>query len=170
MPAVRRTRRRPGENRERLIAAATIDFAIHGYRGSSTATIGTRAGVPQPHVYASFQSKRELYVAAAERVRESVQFMSAEGSDLCPASGVRVQSTVTALHSESVSHRADLPGAEICGSFLLQALASMSDPEIGHASRSLVTLTQQLLGTDQFAESLLGGAHYLMEVAEQSFG
>jgi hypothetical protein len=48
----------------------------------------------------------------------------------------------------------------------VQALASVADPEVGEASRSLVTLAQQLLGQDQFAESLLGGSDYLMEVSE----
>lgn len=162
----RRTRRRPGENRERLITAATIDFAIHGYRGSSTASIGARAGVPQPHVYASFQSKRELYVAAIERVRAALGALSPNGADTQPASGDRVPSNSTRLHRESAPLRADLPGAGVCGGLLVQALASVADPEVGEASRSLVTLAQQLLGQDQFAESLLGGSDYLMEVSE----
>jgi len=64
----RRPRRRPGENRERLLEAGIGEFGMRGYRGASTAAIAASAGVPQPHVYASFPAKRDLFLACAARV------------------------------------------------------------------------------------------------------
>lgn len=64
----RRTRRRPGENRERLVEAGIAVFGSHGYHGASTASIAALAGVPQPHVYANFQTKQELFLECARRV------------------------------------------------------------------------------------------------------
>ncbi|WP_416446743.1 TetR/AcrR family transcriptional regulator [Leucobacter sp. HNU] len=65
-----RSRRPPGENRERLIEAGLIEFGLFGYHGASTAGIAARAEVPQPHVYASFPSKRALFLAVVRRVAE----------------------------------------------------------------------------------------------------
>jgi len=62
----RRPRRRPGENRERLVEAGLIEFGLFGYHGASTAAIAARADVPQPHVYASFETKRELFLACLD--------------------------------------------------------------------------------------------------------
>lgn len=64
----RRPRRKPGENRERLLEAGLIEFGLLGYHGASTAAIASRADVPQPHVYSSFATKRELFLACVVRV------------------------------------------------------------------------------------------------------
>lgn len=58
----RRARRRPGENRKRLLEAGLVEFGLFGYHGASTSGIAARAGVPQPHVYASFKTKQELFL------------------------------------------------------------------------------------------------------------
>lgn len=62
----RRTRRRPGENRERLQEAGLIEFGLFGYHGTSTGRIAARAEVPQPHVYANFRTKQDLFLACLE--------------------------------------------------------------------------------------------------------
>lgn len=68
--APRRPRRRPGENRERLILAGIVEFGLLGYHGASTSAIAQRAEVPQPHVYASFGSKQDLFLACCRRTAE----------------------------------------------------------------------------------------------------
>lgn len=73
-----RPRRRPGENRERLIEAGLIEFGLFGYHGASTAGIAARAEVPQPHVYASFPSKGALFLAVVRRVAERLAEPTAE--------------------------------------------------------------------------------------------
>ncbi|WP_449277274.1 TetR/AcrR family transcriptional regulator [Leucobacter sp. GX24907] len=70
---VRRPRRRPGENRLRLLEAGLIEFGLFGYHGASTTSIAHRAEVPQPHVYTNFGSKQELFLACWEFVHDSVQ-------------------------------------------------------------------------------------------------
>ena len=70
-PGPPRPRRRPGENRERLIVAGISEFAARGYHGASTGAIAELAGVPQPHVYASFANKHALFLACAERAFSS---------------------------------------------------------------------------------------------------
>jgi len=67
----RRARRRPGENRANLIEAGLIEFGVLGYRGCSTAAVARRAGVPQPHVYANFANKQDLFLACLQFARES---------------------------------------------------------------------------------------------------
>lgn len=69
----RRPRRKPGENRELLIEAGLVEFGLLGYSGTSTAAIAARADVPQPHVYANFSTKQELFLACFERVANLVQ-------------------------------------------------------------------------------------------------
>lgn len=69
--ATRRARRRPGENRANLINAGLIEFGLLGYRGCSTAAIARRAGVPQPHVYANFANKQDLFRACLQAARDS---------------------------------------------------------------------------------------------------
>lgn len=65
---VKRLRRRPGENRDRLIDAGITLFASAGYHGASTSAIAALADVPQPHVYASFQTKHDLFLTCVRRV------------------------------------------------------------------------------------------------------
>ena len=66
----RRARRKPGENRERLLQAGLHEFGLYGYQGASTARIAARADVPQPHVYANFSGKAELFLACLDSAFE----------------------------------------------------------------------------------------------------
>ena len=148
-PVARRERRRPGENRERLIIAATAEFALLGFRAASTASIGARAGVPQPHVYANFKSKRELYIASIERVLELMR-----GSDLAVSIGWPAT-------EESV-----LSSSGIREGFLLQAVTAAADPEVGQVSCALVAQAQALLGPEEFSACLLAGVRYLLSESD----
>lgn len=78
--AIRRARRRPGENRERLLTAGVAVFGSHGFHGASTASIAALAGVPQPHVYANFQTKQELFLECARKVSTEIIQSSFDGS------------------------------------------------------------------------------------------
>lgn len=67
-----RARRKPGENRGHLLKAGLVEFGLFGYHGASTATIAARAGVPQPHVYASFRTKQELFLTVCEHAFDAL--------------------------------------------------------------------------------------------------
>ena len=58
--------RKRGAGRNEIMKAALSEFAIHGYTGTSTATIARRAGVTQPLIYHHFSSKRVLWQATLD--------------------------------------------------------------------------------------------------------
>ncbi|HVB07081.1 MAG TPA: helix-turn-helix domain-containing protein [Acidimicrobiales bacterium] len=53
------------ERRQSVLAAAVSEFAVGGYRGTSTEDIARRAGISQPYLFRLFGTKRELFLAAA---------------------------------------------------------------------------------------------------------
>ncbi len=52
------------ERRDEIVAAASIEFAVAGYSGTSTESIARRAGVSQPYLFQLFGTKKELFLAA----------------------------------------------------------------------------------------------------------
>lgn len=57
-------RRSTEEVRRALLAAATAEFAAHGYRGASTRSVAASATVSESALYRHFASKAELFSAA----------------------------------------------------------------------------------------------------------
>jgi AcrR family transcriptional regulator len=68
----RRQRVPAAERRDALIEAAVHEFAHGGLHGTPVDRIARRVGVAQPYVFSLFGSKRELFLAAVERVFELV--------------------------------------------------------------------------------------------------
>jgi AcrR family transcriptional regulator len=67
-PADLRRRQRRGENtRERILLAATTEFALHGLEGASIRAIARRAGVSHTRFVYYFDSKEGLWQAVALR-------------------------------------------------------------------------------------------------------
>lgn len=81
--------------RERILHVATLEFAEHGYRGTSLARVAERAGLSQPGLLHHFRTKEQLLVAVLElRDRRDMERFFADGGaaggpDL-PAALVRV--------------------------------------------------------------------------------
>jgi AcrR family transcriptional regulator len=79
------TRRSADERREHVIDAAILTFAAEGYHGASTTDIARRAGISQPYIYALFENKHDLFLAAyrqvAERIRERLVAAAEGGAD-----------------------------------------------------------------------------------------
>lgn len=124
----RRPRRRPGENRERLVVAATSVFASFGYHGASTVSIAALADVPQPHVYTNFSTKLELFLSCWERVFSEI------------------------LQSQDRQLPAHL------ATFLLQASAVAHSPDFAHTSlRSELREIRTSLGSEALGALLLSG-------------
>jgi AcrR family transcriptional regulator len=78
------SRRSADERREHVIDAAIVTFAAEGYHGASTTDIARRAGISQPYIYALFENKHALFLAAyrtvAERIRARL-VAAAEGAE-----------------------------------------------------------------------------------------
>lgn len=77
----RRARRKPGENRALLVQAGLSEFGLYGYHGTSTARVASRAGVPQPHVYANFDGKSELFLVCLSQALEILSSLSVDNDD-----------------------------------------------------------------------------------------
>ena len=58
------TRLTADERRTDVIAAASKEFAVRGYAGTSTQAIAERAGVSQPYLFQLFGTKKGLFIAA----------------------------------------------------------------------------------------------------------
>lgn len=54
------------ERRQQVLAAALRVFAVHGYYGSSTATIAQEAGISHSYVFKLYPTKEEMFVAVVD--------------------------------------------------------------------------------------------------------
>ena len=62
------------ERREQVLEAALEVFAEHGLSGASTDEIARKAGISQPYLFRLFHTKKELFIASAERcLRETLE-------------------------------------------------------------------------------------------------
>jgi AcrR family transcriptional regulator len=65
-------RKSSSERREAVLDAAVGEFAEKGLHGASTETIAARAGISQPYVFKLFGNKKNLFLAAVNRVCDRV--------------------------------------------------------------------------------------------------
>src|SRR5215217_6786810 len=68
-----RVRKSAEERREDILRVAIEHFAVGGYRGTSTETIARDAGISQPYLFRLFRTKKELFLACADRANERVE-------------------------------------------------------------------------------------------------
>lgn len=101
-----RPQRRSADSRRRLVAAATVEFAAHGFDGASTRAIAERAGMHQPQIIYHFASKEALWRAAVDalfaelqRVIDAVVATSSHPRDLL-AESIRAFVHFAAEHPE----------------------------------------------------------------------
>jgi AcrR family transcriptional regulator len=116
-----RTRKSAEERREEIVALAIGQFALAGYRGTSTDAIAREAGISQPYLFRLFKTKRELFMACYDVSHERIlgTFQSAargvSGADVLPAMGK--------AYVELLADKTQLL-------FQMQAYAACSDPVI----------------------------------------
>jgi AcrR family transcriptional regulator len=65
-------RKSSSERREAVLDAAVAEFAEKGLHGASTETIAARVGISQPYVFKLFGNKKDLFLAAVNRVCDRV--------------------------------------------------------------------------------------------------
>jgi AcrR family transcriptional regulator len=82
--AGKRTRLSSGERRERILAAASREFAAHGYAGASLRALAAAGEVTTPVIYDHFASKAELYAAVAQTHADALLARWAEPSPGSP--------------------------------------------------------------------------------------
>lgn len=85
----KRTRKRTGDNREKILSTAEILFAEHGYTGCSFRMISDASGINQGLLHYYFSSKQNLFskmfqIRAQEMISRRMQLLDqaeAEGGD-----------------------------------------------------------------------------------------
>lgn len=142
----RRARRRPGENRARLLEAGIIIFGTHGFHGASTSDIARHAEVPQPHVYQHFASKSALFVSCVEVV---VARLSAKNEQTDRSLDETTDVTPTVVHATN----------EDLLRFHLQAVTQLGDTHHPVESvSSLLTSLHDALSQPEWEQIVLSGA------------
>jgi len=143
-----RRRRKPGENRQRLLEAGIHEFAGAGFRGAATTTIAQLAGVSQPHLYASYGTKLELFQACLDVVLKRIIDEHAaapgdqvNGRDSCEAGG-----------------EASLENAQ----FMLQAIAASQEAALSDEVRQALETLRNVIGDVAWDRVVLTGARALL--------
>jgi AcrR family transcriptional regulator len=116
-----RTRKSAEERREQIIALAIEQFAIGGYKGTSTEAIAREAGISQPYLFRLFRTKRELFLACHDRADGRILDTFREA-----ARGAPQEDVLAALGRAYVELLADKTALL----FQMQSYAACSDPVI----------------------------------------
>lgn len=134
--ATTRTRKSAEERREEIIALAIEQFALSGYKGTSTDAIAREAGISQPYLFRLFKTKRELFLAchAVSDGRIFETFREA-------ARGVPKKDVLPAMGRAYVELLADKTALL----FQMQSYAACSDPVIqAHVRESYGELVREV--------------------------
>lgn len=120
MRVVRAARVKADQRREQILTAAVAEFGRHGLHGGSTTRIAQAVGMSQPNLFRLFPTKRELFIAAVERVvQQTALRMIQRGQD----SSQEARAAMRDAWFEALADR-DLM------SMLLQGYAACQDDEI----------------------------------------
>jgi AcrR family transcriptional regulator len=121
MTSPTRIRKSAEERREEIVAIAIGQFALNGYKGTSTEAIAREAGISQPYLFRLFKTKRDLFLACFDVVhgRIAETFESA-------ARGVPKDEVLQAMGQSYYALLADTTGQL----FQMQSYAACSDPVI----------------------------------------
>lgn len=156
----RRQRRPQGENRERLIRAGMQEFSRRGYRGASTTVIAQAAEVPQPHVYANFSTKQQLFVSCLER---AIELINVEWETLEPNENARNRAEDAALTRRyDIGHGGETQLRDACAALLYQAVAALGDDSIASEIRELL-VPLHTEHSELLDKLLCRGAHLLLQ-------
>jgi AcrR family transcriptional regulator len=120
-PGATRARKSADERRAEIVALAIEQFALGGYKGTSTDAIAREAGISQPYLFRLFKTKRELFLACNE-VSESRILETFRAA----ANGVPKAGVLAAMGRAYVELLADKTGLL----FQMQSYAACSDPVI----------------------------------------
>jgi AcrR family transcriptional regulator len=114
------------DRRELVLDAALIEFARGGLAGTSTDAIAERAGISQPYLFRLFGTKRDLFIAAANRCFANIsQAFAAAGEGL---GGIEAMHAMGESYEGLIADRENLLAQ-------LQMYAACDDPEIRECAR-----------------------------------
>jgi AcrR family transcriptional regulator len=135
-PDATRTRKSAEERREEIIALAIEQFALSGYKGTSTDAIAREAGISQPYLFRLFKTKRELFLACHD-VSDGRIFETFRAA----ARGVPKKDVLAAMGRAYVELLADKTALL----FQMQSYAACADPVIqAHVRESYGELVREV--------------------------
>jgi AcrR family transcriptional regulator len=116
-----RVRKSAEERREELIAIGLRQFALNGYRGTSTETIAQEAAISQPYLFRLFRTKRELFLACVDANHDRLEATFARAAEEAPP-----DRAIEAMGHAYVELLSDSTALQ----FQMQSYAACSDPVI----------------------------------------
>jgi AcrR family transcriptional regulator len=124
-----------------VLDAATVEFATKGLHGASTDDIAHAAGISQPYLFRLFGTKKELYLATAQRTTNRLYEVFADASR--GKTGTEALDAMGKVYTTTIADRNHLM-------LMLKCWASCDDPEICDVVRScwrdLVDLAERTSG------------------------
>jgi len=96
------------ERREAVIDAAITEFAERGLHGTATEDIARRAGISQPYIFRLFGTKKDLFLAAANRVCDRITAMFEQAASQAEADGVDVLEAMGTSFYQLIADREEL--------------------------------------------------------------
>lgn len=124
-----------------VLDAATREFGIRGLHGASTETIAKAAGISQPYLFRLFGSKKDLYLAAAQRCIDELYAVFERAAT--GKSGEAALQAMGQAYTELMQDRDRLM-------LMLKSWTSCDDPDIARITRDswrdLVDLAERTSG------------------------
>ncbi|MGH8890595.1 MAG: TetR/AcrR family transcriptional regulator [Acidothermaceae bacterium] len=121
------TRMSAEDRRDQVLDAALIEFAQGGLAGTSTEAIASRVGISQPYLFRLFSTKKELFVATAQRCFDNIAATFA-----LAAGGLAGEAAIAAMGNSYKTLLADRNNLLA----QLQMYAACDDPEIRDCVRA----------------------------------
>lgn len=135
--------------RERLIDAALVEFASHGFGGASTRSIAERAGAHQPQINYHFSSKAELWKAVLLKLLAELDDLIVIPPDASPRQAMEI---VIRAIVEMAAVRPELNRIMVHeGTHPSARLEWLVDTQLRTRSRALVGVWEQLLASGEAA-------------------
>ena len=94
--------------RERILDAAVLEIARHGYYGTTVSTIAQRAGVADGTIYLYFKNKEDLLVSIFERAMGRFSAQAQQIVDEAGATSEEKLRRIVALHLSLLGEDRDL--------------------------------------------------------------
>jgi AcrR family transcriptional regulator len=130
-------RRSAAERREEILAIAVRHFAEGGYNGTSTEAIAREAGISQPYLFRLFRTKRELFIACADRACDRVREVFRRVAADAPP-GEKLERMGEAYIEELLPERTEIL-------MLMQSYVAGAEPEIqAHVRDSYMGLVREV--------------------------
>jgi len=147
------------ERREAVLDAAIGEFSVRGLHGASTERMAREAGISHAYVFKLFGTKRDLFLAATERVYDRVRDLFRVAAASHPDEAL---SAMGAAYGDLLAQRRELL-------LLLHGFAASDDPEVGRVVRerygALYRYAQELSGASDERMRAFWANGMLMTVA-----